>query len=379
LLLLFGIVIAFSDQQLEETIGHVEDALRTDPQLSGADVLRIMKTMQQTTHAPVASNQDDSAGAFLQEAAASTNRGSCWSSKLEGKYIEEQHGAEDECYNSLQEAKAKCEAAADCHGVATQSNVCSGQYRVTHGSTATLLDFAAWASFNLWAYTLDRLCMLPVVKPHEHCSSISNTGDDGAMARCTQVASGVNSQQGCFNCTQPMVVQAFNSTLSSCPDGKISADGFWHMWDQDTGVAGWAYGYCSPWYVAGFDIRNHFACWNMDSSSFICSKSRVGHVSLAPVNTGFLFGKRVYCKLTSHANGGQFHKCATYKIGVCMQNVGTNFSGVNNLGNSNLRNETARWVTSATSILAASGGSVPSANQCTGSGATINQRYMAMG
>ena len=81
----------------------------------------------------------------------------CWSSRLNGKYIKEQHGATNECY-SFEEAKEKCEAASDCHGIATQSNVCGGQYRVSHGSTATLLHYNDWASYNLWAYTLDRSC-----------------------------------------------------------------------------------------------------------------------------------------------------------------------------------------------------------------------------
>ena len=85
--------------------------------------------------------------------------GSCWSSRLNGKYIQEQHGKNtNECYD-FNTAKAKCEAANDCHGIATQSNVCSGKYRVTHGSTATLKTYSDWASYNLWAYTLDRSCL----------------------------------------------------------------------------------------------------------------------------------------------------------------------------------------------------------------------------
>jgi len=86
--------------------------------------------------------------------------GSCWSGRLHGKYINEQQGANDECFD-FDTAKQKCEEATDCHGIATQSNVCSGKYRVTHGSTATLVAFRNWASFNLWAYTLDRSCLSP--------------------------------------------------------------------------------------------------------------------------------------------------------------------------------------------------------------------------
>lgn len=84
---------------------------------------------------------------------------SCWSSKLEGKYIQEQHGKTNECYASIDTAKAKCQAASDCHGIATQSNVCNGKYRVSHGTTATLLTYANWKPYNLWAWTLDRSCV----------------------------------------------------------------------------------------------------------------------------------------------------------------------------------------------------------------------------
>ena len=95
--------------------------------------------------------------------------GSCWSGRLHGKYINEQHGANDECFD-FDTAKQKCEEATDCHGIATQSNICSGKYRVTHGSTATLVAFPNWASFNLWAYTLDRSCLSPSAGDYIHMS-----------------------------------------------------------------------------------------------------------------------------------------------------------------------------------------------------------------
>jgi len=102
----------------------------------------------------------------------------CWSEKLEGKYIHEQHhsSAHDgtgECYEDLGEAKRRCEEASDCHGIATQSNICEGKYRVTHGSTATLLHYNAWRDYDLWAYTLDRACLSSGkwnAKPSEYCA-----------------------------------------------------------------------------------------------------------------------------------------------------------------------------------------------------------------
>ena len=52
-------------------------------------------------------------------------------------------------------AKAKCAAAADCHGITSQNNVCKVLYRVTHGTTATLGDYAKWKDIDLSAYTLN--------------------------------------------------------------------------------------------------------------------------------------------------------------------------------------------------------------------------------
>ena len=89
---------------------------------------------------------------------AITTAAFCWSSRLEGKYIQEQHFTNSgECYG-FEQAKAMCEKASDCYGIATQSNFCGGLYRVTHGTQATLIDYANWRSYNIWAYTLDRSC-----------------------------------------------------------------------------------------------------------------------------------------------------------------------------------------------------------------------------
>ena len=54
--------------------------------------------------------------------------------------------------------------ARDCYGIATQSNVCNGLYRVSHanqttGVNVTLKEYANWRPFKLWAYTLDRDCL----------------------------------------------------------------------------------------------------------------------------------------------------------------------------------------------------------------------------
>ena len=55
-----------------------------------------------------------------------------WTEK-DGYYVSEGHGDGTECYDDLNNAKLKCIEAGDCHAIATQSNICGGQYRVTHG------------------------------------------------------------------------------------------------------------------------------------------------------------------------------------------------------------------------------------------------------
>ena len=76
-----------------------------------------------------------------------------------GYYIREQHGNTNECYDDVNTAKTKCMEATDCHGIASQTNVGGGCYRVSHGTTATLAYYSAWTRINMWAYTLNRSCL----------------------------------------------------------------------------------------------------------------------------------------------------------------------------------------------------------------------------
>jgi len=81
----------------------------------------------------------------------------CWSKRLDGKYVREGHTETDECYE-LEVAVKKCEEATDCFAIATQSNVCGGRYRVTHGGP-TFKSYANWEPYKLWSYKLDRECL----------------------------------------------------------------------------------------------------------------------------------------------------------------------------------------------------------------------------
>jgi len=78
------------------------------------------------------------------------NTSPCWSLK-NGYYVTNGHGQTDECYETFDEAKLKCLAAGDCKAIATQSNVCSGKFRVSHGIPA-FRYWSHWKSLNLKAY-----------------------------------------------------------------------------------------------------------------------------------------------------------------------------------------------------------------------------------
>ena len=51
-----------------------------------------------------------------------------------------------ECYD-LEQAIETCIASPDCRAISSQSNVCGGQYRVTHGGP-TLTFYPDWASLD---------------------------------------------------------------------------------------------------------------------------------------------------------------------------------------------------------------------------------------
>merc|ERR1712072_1069833 len=108
-------------------------------------------------------------------------RSSAWGKRLNGIYIAQQHGKTNECY-SFRVAKRKCEAAKDCHAIATQSNVCRGKYRVTHGGP-TKKFYRNWRPYRLHAYMLNRKALKPrkvvrrkrVVRKHKKKELSENT------------------------------------------------------------------------------------------------------------------------------------------------------------------------------------------------------------
>ena len=86
-----------------------------------------------------------------------------------GRYVQEGHGQVNECYSTLEEAKSKCIAAGDCKAIATQSNVCGGKFRVTHGGP-TFVKYENWKQYDLKAW--EYLC----TKGNENSSTSQKLG-----------------------------------------------------------------------------------------------------------------------------------------------------------------------------------------------------------
>ena len=74
----------------------------------------------------------------------------CWKQR-NGYFVQEGHEQVNECYPTLVEAQSNCIPADDCKAIATQSNVCAGKFRVTHGGP-TFVWNEYWQPYNLKAY-----------------------------------------------------------------------------------------------------------------------------------------------------------------------------------------------------------------------------------
>merc|ERR1719510_1408404 len=86
---------------------------------------------------------------FVPPAATSTGTNRCTWKLKNGYYVLQQHGKTNECYSETV-AKQKCQAARDCKAIATQSNVCGGEWRVTHGGP-TFTYYRHWRHYRLKA------------------------------------------------------------------------------------------------------------------------------------------------------------------------------------------------------------------------------------
>ena len=137
----------------------------------------------------------------------------CWSARTPGFYITEGHGTQTEC-GDLATAKQKCEAAADCGGIANQYNICGGEWRVSHGGPTLVAGSVA----TFAVYTLDRTCydsephgasrfqpplavieLAPLLGPMLFCSMIAESKDHSQSGRSGYLG-GLSSQHGLCRC-----------------------------------------------------------------------------------------------------------------------------------------------------------------------------------
>ena len=74
----------------------------------------------------------------------------CWKQR-DGDYILQGQGEAEQCYETLQQAKDACASTSDCMGISTQTNICNGYYRLSHGIPTFIYD-ANWRSLNMRSY-----------------------------------------------------------------------------------------------------------------------------------------------------------------------------------------------------------------------------------
>jgi hypothetical protein len=92
--------------------------------------------------------------------------GHCVWTQQDGYYVYQGHGSGKECYGTFDEAKKKCEAAADCKAIERMSStdasvsgrpICDGKYRVSHGGPTLMYGNAIGVKTTSWycKWTID--------------------------------------------------------------------------------------------------------------------------------------------------------------------------------------------------------------------------------
>jgi len=259
--------------------------------------------------------------------------------------------------NSDPGRKARCSEV----GCSTISeSACLQEAETQHGATVT--SFSSGSSANLPPY-----CTLEVdtgIAHYNTNTSSTNTDFAGYLPICPGGA--IPGELDCSPSTSPKWEATGRRPsagfIKNCPDGRINPRGFYEMWYGDAGPQSG----CTTWDSDAL-LPSYGSCLNLKeltdvsntSKSYVCSKMQAGHVHYSDSSMGYCVAKRILC--TELSSGG--FQCSTYKLGICMQNVGVN------LWRSNADYDKAvmkQWVQAALTIVENNGGEIPAANQCTG-------------
>jgi hypothetical protein len=158
-----------------------------------------------------------------------------WSARITGQYITNQHGSTSECYTTLAAAQQRCVAAGDCGGVTTQSNICSGGFRVTHGPVVVAVDTVT-AGVGYFSYTplpfpFTELCTGGFLCHNLRClppcaSNIAEPcfghPDGTSTLQCFLVEPGMNCTLTLLNNGQPALVHQNFLLLTPQGNGSIT-------------------------------------------------------------------------------------------------------------------------------------------------------------
>jgi len=191
------------------------------------------------------------------------------------------------------------------------------------------------------------------VHSNNDCAAYFNTHATGASnSGYTQVCLG-GMQPGTLDCSSDIETPFWNPKgVMHCQDGKMNPNGlFMAITSRDpqitTRPAGTNLGSCADWTELP-KTMNLAACMDIDSNRNVCSKARLGHVSVTPVDMGFFVTKRVYCEKDASTN---ITECSTSKLGMCVKGItdsdgnAVKFGATNNWGRTaNLITETAAWL-----------------------------------
>lgn len=162
-------------------------------------------------------------------------------------------------------------------------------------------------------------------------------------AKCATVMMGTPGELDCD--ISPWNDHDYNK-VSECPDGMIHPHGFFaihNLVSDDPNSA--EKGSCSGWEELP-SLPNSLDCYFVPGGDdYICQRMSAGHVHATATNMGFFVAKRTYFQKISTGE----YKGHTYKIGVCMQDVGHDFEHYNNLDSNapNIVENTKTWITKA--------------------------------
>jgi len=130
------------------------------------------------------------------------------------------------------QAQAACVANLGCFGIAKQSNLCDGKYRINIPEDQDFEFFADWKNYDLWSYKLDdrtgNSCTVPVPTRRLNVAETNPIYQDGKIDFCYRVGYTVGTGAD-------KEVVSFRDTKVR---GTVTAEGFFGAFDKQVQIIG---------------------------------------------------------------------------------------------------------------------------------------------